>query len=81
MNRRSTARARSLATQPWRAHRRPYFVIDEHLLSLYQRIAAALKPRGLVIVQGVGSGGTLEALPQAWSKWEPSKLRLLQKRE
>lgn len=54
-----------------------YFVIDESMPNLHQRIASALKPGGLAIVEGVGSGGSLDALLQAWSKWQPTKLRLL----
>ncbi len=54
-----------------------YFVIDESMPNLRQRIATALKPGGLAIAEGVGSGGTLDALLQAWSKWQPVKLRLL----
>ena len=54
-----------------------YFVIDEHMPKLQQRIATVLKPGGLVVIQGGGSGGTLDALLRAWSKWQPTNLRLL----
>jgi 2-polyprenyl-3-methyl-5-hydroxy-6-metoxy-1,4-benzoquinol methylase len=53
-----------------------YFIISEQQRSLYQRIATSLKPGGLVIVEGLGLP-VLETLMQAWSKWEPTKLRLL----
>jgi len=54
-----------------------YFPIDESMRNLHQRIATSLKPGGLVIVEGVGSGGTLDALIETWHKWEPMKLRVL----
>ena len=53
-----------------------YFIIDENMPNLHQRIAKAVKPGGLVVVEGVGPGG-LEGLLRAWSKWEPTNLHLL----
>jgi hypothetical protein len=43
---------------------------------LYQRIATSLKPGGLVIVEGFGLPA-VDTLLKAWSKWEPTKLKLL----
>jgi SAM-dependent methyltransferase len=54
-----------------------YFPIDESMRNLHQRIVTSLKPGGLVIIEGVGSGGTLDALIETWHKWEPMKLRVL----
>jgi len=53
-----------------------YFIIFENMPNLHQRIAKAVKPGGLVVVEGVGSGG-LNGLLRAWSKWEPTNLHLL----
>ncbi len=59
-----------------------YFVIDESMNNLHQRIHASLKPGGLVIVEGVGLKpgvrvAGLEALIEEWHKWEPMKLQPL----
>jgi SAM-dependent methyltransferase len=53
-----------------------YFLIDERMPNLYERIAKGLKPGGFVVIEGVGLG-ELDAVLRAWSKWEPTKLRLL----
>ncbi len=66
-----------LGTQQWDLVCLIYFPIDESMPNLHQRIVASLKPGGMVIVEGVGSGGTLEALIETWHKWEPLKLRVL----
>jgi SAM-dependent methyltransferase len=55
-----------------------YFGITNDTPNLHQRIARALRPGGLVLVEGVGLlPGHFDAVFQAWSKWEPTKLHLL----
>jgi SAM-dependent methyltransferase len=66
-----------LVTDQWDLVCVLYFVIDETMPNLHQRIAKAVKPGGLVIVEGVGHGGGLDNLLSAWSKWEPTGLQLL----
>jgi len=66
-----------LGTDQWDLVCVLYFVIDETMPNLYERIAKAVKPGGLVIVEGVGHGGGLDNLLRAWSKWEPTRLQLL----
>lgn len=66
-----------LATDQWDLVCVLYFVIDETMPNLHKRIAKAVKPGGLVIVEGVGHGGGLDNLLNAWSKWEPTGLQLL----
>jgi len=53
-----------------------FFVLNERQQPIYQRIAGSLKPGGLVIVEGLGLP-VLDTLLQAWSKWQPTKLRPL----
>jgi SAM-dependent methyltransferase len=54
-----------------------YFPIDDSMPNLHQRIVTSLKPGGLVIIEGVGSGGTVEALVETWHRWEAMRLRIL----
>jgi SAM-dependent methyltransferase len=53
-----------------------FFVLNEQQQGIYERIAMSLKPGGLVIIEGTGSP-VLDTLLQAWSKWQPTKLRPL----
>lgn len=66
-----------LGTQQWDLVCLLYFPIDESMPNLHQRIVTSLKPGGLVIIEGVGSGGTVEALIETWHKWEAFKLRVV----
>jgi hypothetical protein len=51
-----------------------FFILNEQQQGIYGRIATSLKPGGLVIIEGTGLP-ILETLLQAWSKWQPTKLR------
>ena len=66
-----------LGTDQWDLVCVLYFVIDETMPNLYQRITKGLKPGGLVLIEGVGHGGGLDNLLGAWSEWEPTRLHLL----
>lgn len=65
-----------LGTDDWDLVCVLYFIIDENMPNLHQRVANAVKPGGLVVVEGVGPGG-LDGLLRAWSKWEPTRVHLL----
>ena len=54
-----------------------YFVIGDPLMDLYESIPKALRPGGLVIAEGFGGMGRVDAMLDAWKRWEPSGLELL----